>query len=63
VLGVLLFMVGIMRSPLGFDRYAAFFLPFWYLAVADTMENRPFARGACLFGWISLTALMLINIH
>jgi len=56
-------MVGIMRSPLGFDRYAAFFLPFWYLAVADTLEKRPFARGICLFGWISLTALMLANIH
>ncbi len=63
VLGVLFFMVGIMRSPLGFDRYAAFFLPFWYLAVADTLEKRPFARGICLFGWISLTALMLANIH
>jgi hypothetical protein len=57
--GVFLFLGGIMKSPLAFDRYAAFFLPYLYLVVAGTLEKRAWPRAIALSGWVVLTALMI----
>jgi hypothetical protein len=48
-----------MKSPLAFDRYAAFFLPYLYLVVAGTLEKRARPRAIALSGWVVLTALMI----
>jgi 4-amino-4-deoxy-L-arabinose transferase-like glycosyltransferase len=59
LLGVILTILGLMRSPLGFDRYVTLFLPFWYLAYAERMERNPKILLINNLGWLVMTGLMI----
>lgn len=60
LLAGVLSIIGFMRSPLGFDRYASCFMALWYLALWPELRRKPWALGTSLL-FMTIFALVLIT--
>ena len=60
LLAGVLSIIGFMRSPLGFDRYASCFMALWYLALWPELRRKPWALGISLL-FMTIFSLVLIT--
>lgn len=59
LLAPVLSIVGFMRSPLGFDRYASCFMALWFLGLWPNLQKRPRALAISMI-FMAVFALILI---